>query len=234
MTRMNTPVAQLDSITLDEAVDCVRCMRRKKKLPNRYAENFSGAVGADVARPILDAVRRITEDVKAYYGPEECRDPCLAIYLNYQNPNGPYQAKVECAEEIYLDILIKSSYEDPGCWDGLHTIANYHLDRSSPLPDLLQQWMNRRTSRPVAERGGNPDRDAIRNVGIDVALNFLKSRGMSPARDEGSPRTSACDAVAEAVHLSFDSVLKVWKKRKIWSPDLDRALFAYELEGPGG
>lgn len=243
MTRMKIPVANPGSITFDEAVALVGRMRLKETpLAELDAEKFSEAVGADVARPVLDIVRRIIEDVNEYYGPEQYRDPCLAIYLNYQDPNGPYP---EGAGELYLDFLIRCSDEDPGCHDGLHRIADYHLHRRLLLPDLLQQWMNRRRPRPTAEQGGNPDLNAIRNVGILHAMFYLKQRGMQAERNDSSPHTSACDAVAEAVteveavRMTFDAVKKVWQKGSItikgkrWLALMDRASFAYEQQGPG-
>lgn len=224
-------------VTLDEALNVVGRMRRKETPPAKPdPETFSEAVGADVARPILDVAKRITEDVEEYYGPEQYRDPCLAIYLNYQDPNGPYP---EGAGELYLDFLIRCSDEDPGCHDGLHRIADYHLHRRLLLPDLLQQWMNRRRPRPTAEQGGNPDLNAIRNVGILHAMFYLKSLGMTPSKNDSSDPTSACDAVAEAVDMTFDAVKKVWQKGSItikgkrWLALMDRASFAYEQEGPG-
>lgn len=177
--------------------------------------------------------KRIISEVERLFGSSPYADPCLACYLAYTNPDGPYP---EGASELYLDLLVKCSVKYKDSHDGLRNIAGYLLHENQPLPDLLRQWLEeyRTGNNPLPpDRKHYRDRNAIRNVAIRAAMDHLTWFGMKATRNDASAPYSAADAVAQAMteilgkRFSCGAVKTIWHNRKKW-PDLaDRATFAF-------
>ena len=101
---------------------------------------------------------------------------------------------------------------------------------------MLAEYLAGNRPRP-AKQGRKQDGNLIRDTGIRYAILFLTQRGMKVerGRSEQSERDSACVAVANALHLSYDRVMKIWKgkgKADIVVPSLMPDIHVPDLPNP--
>ena len=96
-------------------------------------------------------------------------------------------------------------------WDALTKAAAMLLRSRQPLGDALSVWKaGGQTKRPDGRKVTRGRRKALRNSAIIEAIRALERCGRTATRNDESARNSACDAVAEAFGLSYESIRKIW------------------------
>lgn len=120
-------------------------------------------------------------------------------------------APVEGAIRECIDESHKSSIY----WDVLSGTARILHQCQQPPGEALQDWLVNRPERPDGRSGRSRRRikNAPRNRAIISVIEALVSRGMTETRSDASPPHSACDAVAAAFHMRYETVATVWKNR---------------------
>lgn len=98
-------------------------------------------------------------------------------------------------------------------------LADFLMAREMP-PDAARDWLvaylQGKADRPAGKSGRKKEL-ALHNV-IWMAVRDLTEQGMKATRNDGSPETSACDAVAEAMRrlelkpMTFDGIKRIWLK----------------------
>ena len=81
------------------------------------------------------------------------------------------------------------------------------------LADWAADVLEPASRAPDGVRGRRPWVNTLRDKAIVATIERLEAEGMAATRNEASKPESACDAVAEAINLSYKGVLDVWKKR---------------------
>ena len=115
-----------------------------------------------------------------------------------------------------LEGLIRFSTEEVRAYDGLRHISAELLRRNEPLPDELRSWLvsclSDRLERP-GRRGRISGKHLIRDEILKSAVTRLVDMGLSKTRNAGGDPVSACDAVAQAVSLSYEAVVSILNKK---------------------
>ena len=116
--------------------------------------------------------------------------------------------------------LIEKAKNDPDYFDAIRFGIALHLRIEKELPQIILDWLiehlQGKTKRPRKAAG----RGISLGLHVTVAqvVQVLVDRGMHATRNDESPATSACDAVAKALFdlgktpASFAGVKKVWLK----------------------
>ena len=81
------------------------------------------------------------------------------------------------------------------------------------LADWAADVLEPASRAPDGERGRRPWVNTLRDKAIVATIKRLEAQGMAATRNEASKPESACDAVARAIGLGYNEVLKIWKKR---------------------
>ncbi len=114
--------------------------------------------------------------------------------------------------------LIEKAKNDPDYFDAIRFGIAVHLVIKKELPQIILDWLiehlRGKTKRPRRAAG----RGISLGLHVTVAqvVQVLVDRGMHATRNDASPATSACDAVAEALSdlkmtpNSFEGVKAVW------------------------
>ena len=117
--------------------------------------------------------------------------------------------------ETLLSGLITESQHEPVFYDALKNISAALILYEKPLPAALRTWLADHLTGKVT-RPGRRGRDGYKNLFRDhmipLYVKRLTDRGMKKTRNTGSDHTSACDAVAEAVNMSYEGVVSVMNK----------------------
>ena len=81
------------------------------------------------------------------------------------------------------------------------------------LADWAADVLEPASRAPAGKRGRRPWVNTLRDKAIVATIKRLEAQGMAATRNEASKPESACDAVARAIGLGYNEVLKIWKKR---------------------
>lgn len=126
------------------------------------------------------------------------------------------------------DGLLLDARCDPDAFDALRFGSAQSLVFGFELAPSVKLWIGKyllgSVERPTAKEG-RPS-----SIGFHIltwqAVDMLVERGMTATRNEASPPTSACDAVAEALEKvdlkpnSYDRVKRIYlKMKKMQEPD---------------
>lgn len=130
--------------------------------------------------------------------------------------------------------LILAAKEDPYAFDAMRLGIAFFLKQKEELPpeamEWLVQYLRGELSRPKKRVGAKSK--ASRHSRISHIVGELVSKGMIATRNDVSPATSACDAVADALAklgsepATFQGVKRIWLN----TPPGMRALY---LKGRG-
>ena len=133
-------------------------------------------------------------------------------------------------EREWVEKAIDASEHDKAWWNGLLAVAKYAL-RERQLPDPLADWQaDVNEGRPGPKGRASMKR---RNELLANMVGYITAKvGIPPTRNEESRNRglSACDFVAEVVHIGYHTVLKAWQDRHSYDdflmplpdPDPDR------------
>ena len=122
-------------------------------------------------------------------------------------------------DEAFVGPCIKKAASSRPHYDALRKAAGV-LRRARRLDGALDDWATDvleelDSGRPAARRGPPPWKHTLRDKAIVATIARLEAEGMAATRDTASERQkSACDAVAEAICLSYDAVKTIWKNRR--------------------
>lgn len=133
----------------------------------------------------------------------------------------------ERSDEASLRSVIDASESQALSFDALSLASSSIIRRGDYLPPELASWTaaclaGEKTRPLVAPRfkRGWPGAQAERNLIIYETVRKLEERGVSATRNDSSPKTSACDAVAAAMLLrkaspsSFKDIKKIYMQVK--------------------
>ena len=119
-------------------------------------------------------------------------------------------AVVQRQDPDWLLNAINKSQESKFAWNMLKVAAANWL-RERPLPKLLADWLadvlEGKRSKPVHDPRDTLGRDM---VVTSLVLAITRDMGLAATRNDGSPPYSGCDAVGEAMNLSYKTVERVW------------------------
>ena len=97
--------------------------------------------------------------------------------------------------------------------DALRKAAVIFL-REHRLLGALADFLEPASRAPDGVRGRRPWVNTLRDKAIVATIKRLEAEGLTATRSEASTKPeSACDAVAKAISLTYQGVLKIWKKR---------------------
>ena len=133
-------------------------------------------------------------------------------------PPGPDAVPVVLApDEDAIRESIERAASCPDHWDALAYAAEVLLKCRQPLGDALGAWtveaLRGGCKRPDARKAAKAPANALRDHAIIEAVRALVRCGMKATRNDVSPRRSACDAVADANCLHYDTVRRIWRNR---------------------
>ncbi|MBR9864877.1 MAG: hypothetical protein GYB24_15675 [Rhodobacteraceae bacterium] len=123
---------------------------------------------------------------------------------------------------LNLDGLIKDARRNPQAFDAVGLLTADFIEHGEEMPKELRDAAiarlkgQERPKREVNRRRGFIGDHWYRDFYIWNAFSDLVDKGMNPTRNDTSPPTSACDAVAQAmIELgerpnSYSGVSKVW------------------------
>jgi hypothetical protein len=110
-------------------------------------------------------------------------------------------------------------------FDVLSVVAAKYLETDIPMPKILAQWAAAimRGERKRPKRNGKFANGTLeRNTYIWPVTRKLVKSGMMATRNDESPPTSACDAVAKALKqlgespTTYASVKRIWNDFQRW------------------
>ena len=122
-------------------------------------------------------------------------------------------------EEDALDVETKALRAD---FDALYSNPDTHgffimgpADfRKLPISAPLLRWAIDMCAGRIPRPRGYPPIKAHRHARIIRAIERFCELGLKATRNDASPADSACDVVAAAIHLDYEAVKKIWKKRR--------------------
>ena len=149
---------------------------------------------------------------------EEAKDAERRLRDNagdYDNPGtfavGLYQWAVEQRQDPdWLANAIDKSQEAKFAWNALEAAAEHSL-RERHMPKLLADWLADKLKGKLRK----PAHDPRSTLGRDMVITLLvlginHDMGLYATRNDGAPPYSACDAVGEAMNLSYQTIERVW------------------------
>jgi hypothetical protein len=120
---------------------------------------------------------------------------------------------------IKIEWLIRRAEDDSTSFDILTVVAAAYAETSVLMPEALVRWtaavFRSEKKRPI-RHGKFAEGTGLRNTHIWLTIRRLVQLGMVATRNDASPPTSACDAVAEALKqlgenpTTFASVKRIW------------------------
>lgn len=126
---------------------------------------------------------------------------------------GPAVSVVPAPVEHTIREYIERAASRPAHWDALVNVVDVLTKCRQPLGDALTDWFVQRGNRPDGRKAAKTTAKALRNHAIIAAVRALERCGMKATRNEVSIPNSACDAVAKAFFLTYDTVRGIWKNR---------------------
>lgn len=114
--------------------------------------------------------------------------------------------------------LIAWAREDGEGYEVAKLAVAFQLERGDPLPDVVQKWLiqdlNGEIEKPP-EKTGRKKKEWF-DILVWIAIQSRVNDGMTATRNDVSPPTSACDAVAEALVAlglsprNYAGVKRIW------------------------
>ena len=157
---------------------------------------------ATIMRPLLAAVQK-TRPTQV-----DAAKACAQAWLAFPDCGG--------RDFNQLELLLCRAKRHPIAWDAAHRIYDTLVDKDEAVPPKLSAWMVDRyrdnKTRPTLGRGSPPK--SFRSFVVRQAIEALVNLGMKATRNpEGKP-TSACDAVAQAMGIKFETVRRRWRETR--------------------
>jgi hypothetical protein len=122
---------------------------------------------------------------------------------------------------IAIEQVVRNAANNAANFDIGAAIAVSYLENGILIAKTLAKWaaavLRGEKKRPV-RHGKCAEGTLLRNINIREVTRILVKRGMTATRNDVSPATSACDAVAEALKQmeespsSYASVKRVWNE----------------------
>lgn len=118
--------------------------------------------------------------------------------------------------------LVAWAKADRDGWDALRLGVANALERGEEIPPEAAEWLALILRGEIERPHGTPgthDSEGL-HTAIFIAVHSLVRSGMYATRNDASPATSACDAVADAMSeiglrpATFHGVKKVWRVKK--------------------
>lgn len=123
-------------------------------------------------------------------------------------------AVLRCMIKKDYGDLISLTTADRGVFDEVLLLCANGIEGNC-LPNQLSQWLVKvlrgQVDYPSGKRGA-PSKSINTSMVIGL-LRDLVSSGMTATRGDVSEATSACDAVAIALNVTFDRVKDIWEQR---------------------
>jgi hypothetical protein len=122
--------------------------------------------------------------------------------------------------KIPIEQMISRAENNAANFDILAVIAAAYIDAGVLMPKALGQWamaVLRGEKKRPARHGKFAEGTGLRNLHIWEVTRILVKRGMTATRNDVSPATSACDAVAEALMLLGESPTSYASVKRIWN-----------------
>ena len=117
-------------------------------------------------------------------------------------------------DDSLLKELVERSKTEKLAWDTVRFLLNDVRDSGEDVPGELNEWAldvaGGRKDRPTR---GRDQTTQVRDELIFDAVTALVACGMSKTANEASDPESACHAVAEALHMSYDAVVKAFRSQ---------------------
>ena len=123
-----------------------------------------------------------------------------------------------------IERMTISAENNAANFDILSVVAASYIDAGVLMPEALGQWavaVLRGEKKRPGRHGKFAKGTGLRDVCIWETVRRLVKRGMIATRNDASPATSACDAVAEALKLLGESPASYASVKRIWN-DLQR------------
>ena len=148
--------------------------------------------------------------------PEDCADVALAFYCVIW-----VDGQAMLIEEHIQQLFEAWQDENAESWERFQAqealkelVQLQGTQKDHPLiAEIIQRLENGRLNRPSGRY--DPRTSEIRYLNIISAIMDLQRLGVNPARNEVTDEHhSACDAVADARDMSYDTVETVWKRRE--------------------
>ena len=134
-------------------------------------------------------------------------------------------SRISISPIIAISQMINGADNCADSFDFLAVVSAEYLETGRLMPKVLAQWaaamMRGEKKRPV-RNGRFANGTSVRNLYIWLAINTLVKREMVATRNDESPPTSACDAVAEALKqlgenpTAYASVKRIWNDFQRW------------------
>lgn len=116
--------------------------------------------------------------------------------------------------------MVRNAPNTAANFDIATAIAATYMETGILMPDMLAKWaaavLRGEQKRPV-RHGKFPEGTGLRNTNIWEVTRILVKRGMTATRNDVSPATSACDAVAEALKEMEESPSSYASVKRIWN-----------------
>ena len=111
----------------------------------------------------------------------------------------------------WLAEAIDGSAEEKLMWDCLKHLAAYLLRHDLELPEALSLWVADLLEGKRERQGYRPESTFCRDVFIALMVEWVvRDCDINATRNDGSEPLSSCDAMAEALNLSYKLIEKAW------------------------
>ena len=121
---------------------------------------------------------------------------------------------------ISIERMINKAENNAASFDILTVITAAYAESGILMPEALGQWtaavLRGEKKKPI-RHGKFAEGTGLRNTCIWEATRRLVKRGMIATRNDTSPATSACDAVAEALKQMNESPASYASVKRIWN-----------------
>ena len=204
--------------TFEEAVQFAR-----EELSQRRA---NGAFDSDVAWKacVNFSAAEIFGDIKWFgAGGAEVKDFAEMRRLGEHQEIIELDSKIEPNSSDYIkkiEQVVRNAPNTAANFDIAAAIAATYVETGIFMPETLAKWaaavLRGEQKRPV-RRGKFAEGTGLRNIHIWEVARILVKRGMTATRNDVSPATSACDAVAEALKQMEESPSSYASVKRIWN-----------------
>ena len=119
-----------------------------------------------------------------------------------------------------IEQVVRNAPNTAANFDIAAAIAATYMETGILMPETLAKWaaavLRGEQKRPV-RHGKFAEGTGLRNTNIWEVTRILVKRGMTATRNDVSPATSACDAVAEALKQMEESPSSYASVKRIWN-----------------
>ena len=176
---------------------------------------------------------RFFDDIKdAQTGSDDAKDISELLELEEDEIEASYDQKPP-NPMIAISQMINSADNRADSFDVLAVVSEKYFETDRLMPKVLAQWaaaMMRGEKKRPKRNGKFANGTLERNTYIWPVTRKLVESGMMATRNDESPPTSACDAVAEALKqlgenpTAYASVKRIWNDYQRWHGPLSQLL----------